>query len=71
MSAHYLVHLTKTGERWDQIAYRYYGDAMGYERIIAANPHVPIVPILEGGIRLSIPVIEKKELFEELPPWKR
>ena len=30
-------HITKDGERWDLLAWRYYGSATDYERIIAAN----------------------------------
>lgn len=67
----YLRHLTKDGERWDAIAYRYYGNAHEYERIIAANPHVPLRPALPGGIVLLIPVIVRTEIEEDLPPWKR
>ncbi|UTH73988.1 tail protein X [Chromobacterium sp. IIBBL 290-4] len=67
----YLTHLTMAGERWDQIAWRYYGDALAYEQIIAANPHVRIGPVLTGGLTLSIPVIEQADLAEELPLWMR
>lgn len=68
----YLKHITKEGERWDMLAYRYYGDALAYERIVAANPHVAVTPALAGGLMLAIPVIEKTEtLTEDLPPWLR
>ncbi|MBJ3537853.1 tail protein X, partial [Salmonella enterica subsp. enterica serovar Derby] len=42
----YLEHVTTDGERWDNLAWRYYGAALAYERIIAANPHVAILPVL-------------------------
>ena len=66
-------HITKDGERWDLLAWRYYGSATDYERIIAANPGVPRSPVLCGGIELLIPVVEKSEVIatEELPPWER
>lgn len=68
----YLKHITKEGERWDMLAYRYYGDALAYERIVAANPHVAVTPALAGGLMLAIPVIEETEtLTEDLPPWLR
>ncbi|TCP09235.1 phage tail protein X [Crenobacter luteus] len=68
-----LTHITSDGERWDQIAYRYYGDPYAYIRIIEANPGVPITPRLPGGLQLSIPLIEELDTAdtEELPPWKR
>jgi len=65
----YLTHVTTDGERWDQLAQRYYGDALLYETIIAANPNVPISTTLRGGLRLVIPIIERADLYEEAPPW--
>lgn len=67
----YLTHITTEGERWDQLAARYYADALQYERIVAANPHVRLLPVLPSGLALSIPVIEQQEVSEELPPWLR
>jgi nucleoid-associated protein YgaU len=69
----YLTHTTLDGERWNALAYRYYGDALQYERIVAANPHVPLTPTLTGGQTLLIPVIEDSQAvaIEDLPPWKR
>jgi phage tail protein X len=65
-------HITTEGERWDQLAYRYYGDATKYEPIVAANPDVPLMLVLPGGLELAIPVIEASSTIaaEELPPWK-
>lgn len=69
----YLRHVTGSGQRWDSLAYLYYGDALAYERIVAANPQIPIVPALPGGIVVLIPIIESPDVVasEELPPWKR
>ena len=67
----YYEYITKEGDRWDLIAYEFYGDPMMYEPIIVANPEVPIIPILPSGIKLRIPIIEIKETIEELPPWKK
>ena len=65
-----LVHITSEGERWDTLAWRYYGDVSEVERIIAANPHMPIRPVLPGGVRIFIPVIRPAELERtDLPPW--
>lgn len=72
MSEHY-EHITTEGDRWDTIAYGYYGDPMMYEPIIAANPGIPIVPVLPSGLKLRVPVIDTTGTIpaEELPPWKR
>ncbi|HGA5503367.1 TPA: tail protein X [Salmonella enterica subsp. enterica serovar Potsdam] len=69
MDTLWLEHITADGERWDQIAYRYYGDPLGYARIILANPHVAVTPVLRAGQRLAIPVIDADQTTQELPPW--
>ncbi len=70
-----IEHITAEGDRWDLLAWKYYGDATQYERIVAANVRVAIMPVLPSGIVLHIPVIEEPaaELAdnEELPPWLR
>ncbi|HDK0456215.1 TPA: tail protein X [Escherichia coli] len=64
---------TRDGERWDSLAWQYYGDPLGYPRIIAANPHVAITPVLPSGLLLLIPVIEAEEATTEddIAPWLR
>lgn len=67
----YYEYITKDGDRWDLIAYEYYGDPTQYEPIIVANPDVPIVPILPSGLKLKIPVTEENDVITiDLPPWK-
>ncbi|QMB01787.1 hypothetical protein FG485_00965 [Salmonella enterica subsp. enterica serovar Typhimurium] len=69
----WIEHITTEGERWDNIAFHYYGDPMGYERIIIANPHIAITPTLASGLRLRIPVIGPMQVHDvdEVPPWLR
>ncbi|VYU52256.1 hypothetical protein [Metakosakonia massiliensis] len=67
----YLEHITTEGERWDNLAWRYYGDALAYERLIAANPHVAITAVLPSGVRLIIPVVRATQATTELAPWLR
>lgn len=69
----YIEHVTTEGERWDQIAVRYYGDPHHYEPIIGANPEVPIVPVLPAGVVLRIPLLDDdaQVIQDNLPPWKR
>lgn len=66
-----LVHVTSEGERWDTLAWRYYGDVSEVERIIAANSHMPICPVFPGGVRIFIPVVKAADLEHNvnLPPW--
>ncbi|KHS86753.1 tail protein X [Pectobacterium aroidearum] len=69
----YIEHVTKMGDRWDLLSQHYYGDPLGYDRIIMANPHVAVTPSLPSGTVLLIPMIEQDEVenAEEVAPWLR
>ena len=67
----FLTHVTTEGERWDQLSWKYYGDAHRYPPIVEANPHVPITGALPAGLILAIPVLEPVMSNEDLPPWMR
>lgn len=65
-------YVTKDGDRWDMISYRFYNNPNLYEEIIKANLEVSQEPVLESGIKLKIPVLEESETIQfELPPWKK
>jgi len=71
-------HVTIDGDRWDLLAYRYYGDAHKQTVLLAANRHLFVdalaVPpmILQSGLTLIIPVIDvETPSDDDLPPWKR
>lgn len=66
-----LTHITKSGDRWDLLAWHYYGDASAYGGIIAANPHVALSDCLPSGVTLVIPIIDPPHTTEDLPPWLR
>jgi len=75
MSRH-LLHRTRDGERWDQLAWRYYGNVSLQGQLIAANRHLfpdrLIPPVLSAGLMLTIPFIEKPDTASTLlPPWKQ
>lgn len=70
----FVEHLTTDGDRWDLLAYDYYGDPYAYEPIIRANPAHSFTTVLEGGRLLRIPVVEAAIADVDdalLPPWKR
>jgi phage tail protein X len=67
----FLTHVTEASDRWDLLAWRYYGDATVYGRLIEANPHIPISPVLPVGATVYIPIIEQAEQASELPPWQK
>ncbi|MBK5145933.1 tail protein X [Budviciaceae bacterium BWR-B9] len=70
MSQLYRFHITKDGERWDQLAHRYYGDSYLYPQIIAANPHVAITATFEAGLTIAIPLLDIQPTSAGTPPWK-
>ncbi|MEZ1436980.1 hypothetical protein CMV24_14960 [Pseudomonas plecoglossicida] len=67
----FIPHITTEGERWDQLAWRYYGDAHRYQPIVEANPHVPLDAALPAGLTLAIPMLDAETATEDLPPWMR
>jgi phage tail protein X len=73
MASGYIEHITNDGDRWDSLAWKYYGDPHAYEGIILANPNVPIIPILPAGVRLLIPMMDSSTVTSAppagLPPW--
>lgn len=74
----YFEYVTKAGDRWDLLAYRYYGDQYKQSVLLEVNRHLILddlsVPplVLPQGVTLKIPVIEGKATnVDLLPPWKR
>ena len=69
----YIEHITLDGDRWDQIATLYYGDASRISPLAEANEHLRLLPVLPGGLTVRVPILEDDNnlLPEELPPWKR
>ena len=61
----------RAGESWDLLA----GQAYGYETmadvIIAANPDLADVLLFDGGEVIDLPVVERAETPDTLPPWRR
>jgi len=72
MSSQSLSHITTDGERWDSLAWTYYGDATLDSFIIMANPNVTIEPTLAAGIQLFIPIVQVAATSNAVvPPWRR
>lgn len=71
LQTQFIAHVTVSGERWDLLAWNYYGDATLYSPIIMANPAVPIEPTFEAGLRIAIPLLQvSQSVTANLPPWK-
>jgi hypothetical protein len=70
-SGQFILHTTKAGERWDLLAWRYYGDPTDYSPIIVANPNVPIEPVFDAGISIAVSILQRSSVVtKNLPPWK-
>ncbi|TNG92253.1 hypothetical protein FHQ28_08785 [Pasteurellaceae bacterium USgator11] len=68
--AEVIAHTINQGERWDLLAYRYYGDIGEINRLINANPHLSFCEVLPTGETLLVPVIERTtDSQADLPPW--
>jgi phage tail protein X len=66
-----IVHITTAGERWDLLAWQYYGNATDYLPIVMANPTVPIEPVFDAGLSIAIPLQQKSNAATaNVPPWK-
>jgi phage tail protein X len=71
-STGFISYVTTAGDRWDLLAWRFYGDPTDYSPMIMANPPVPIEPVFEAGIQIAIPILTQAPGGSvNLPPWKR
>lgn len=77
LTGEYFTYTTVAGDRWDLLAWRYYGDQYLQTVLLEANRQLILeglsVPplILPQGVELKIPVIAEEVASESLPPWKR
>ncbi|HUA36670.1 MAG TPA: tail protein X [Candidatus Binataceae bacterium] len=69
-TSQFIAHITSAGERWDLLAWRFYGDPTEYSPIIMANPSVSIEAVFEAGITIYIPILNPTSTPANLPPWK-
>jgi phage tail protein X len=67
-----IPYITKTGDRWDLLAWRFYGDPARYLEILEANFYVAISAVLPHGIQLFIPILPPPApASRPLAPWER
>lgn len=72
MNESMIPHTIRAGERWDSLAYRYYGDVFLMTYLVNANPHLAFAESLPQGETIFIPVIKNQtNHHDELPPWLR
>jgi phage tail protein X len=74
MAGSFIPYVTVAGDRWDSLAWRFYGDAALFGPIIQTNPQIPIEAVFEAGLNIGIPLLAVDHMIKEtadLPPWKR
>ncbi|WP_028844714.1 tail protein X [Thermodesulfovibrio thiophilus] len=66
-----MKYITKDNDRWDLIAYQFYGNPYLYEPIMLENPDKISYFAFPAGVMLEIPAIWVDETIEVSPPWQR
>ena len=74
MAQQFINHVTAAGERWDTLAWKYYGDTTLFGPIIQTNPQIAIEAVFEAGLNIGVPLLMVNQPVQteaDLPPWKR
>src|SRR5579885_1707889 len=74
MPGQFITHITAAGERWDTLAWRYYGDPTLFGPIIQTNPQVPVMAVFDAGLVIGVPLLTVNPTVQQaadLPPWKQ
>lgn len=64
------TYTTVSGDTWDIVAYKAYGNEMYMDTLIKANIEYKGTYIFPVGVVLTLPEIELT-VSESLPPWKQ
>lgn len=64
------TYTTVSGDTWDIVAYKAYGNEMYMDTLIKANIEYKDTYIFPAGVVLTLPGIELT-VSESLPPWKQ
>jgi phage tail protein X len=64
------TYTTISGDTWDIVAYRAYGNEMYTDTLIKANIEHKDTYIFPAGVVLTLPEIDLS-VSESLPPWKQ
>ena len=66
----YVPYRTQTGDRWDTVAYKFFGDPTQITALIMANPGVAIVDVFDAGTEIAVPLIATPSGgVTTSPPW--
>lgn len=64
------TYTTVSGDTWDIVAYKVYGNEMYMDTLIKTNIEYKDTYIFPAGVVLTLPEIELT-VSESLPPWKQ
>jgi phage tail protein X len=67
-----MYYITSDNDRWDHLAFDFYGDASLVEPLLQANPAWARQPVLDAGIKIIIPPkpIANEQISTVKAPWK-
>lgn len=64
----------KQGDRWDALAWKFYGSVRAMNALVEANPTIPLSNALQPGTQVIVPILDNSSdavITSNLPPWKR
>lgn len=63
------INYTSTGERWDAIAYKMYGDATQVQGLILNNPGIAALDYVPQGAQVFVPLLTVAADTSTSTPW--
>lgn len=64
---------TISGDTWDTIAKRAYGNELRAQELMEARENIRLIDyqIFPGGVRVAIPELPEETATEDLPDWRK
>lgn len=63
-------YITRTGDQWDMIAKRVYGNELLADILMEKNPHLLDIFQFDAGVAIKCPDMVMQS-NKELPPWRK
>lgn len=67
-----MYHIATDNDRWDHLAFDFYGDASLVEPLLQANPAYVRLAVLEAGLKIIVPPkpVVQQSVISVKAPWK-
>ncbi len=68
------TYTTISGDAWDVIARKAYGDELKADRLMQERENLPLLDfqVFPSGVTVSIPEVTEEESYEaDLPDWRK